>query len=107
MNDLTTYLSNILKIEVVVAPLDKQLLQQLPLDEKNIRKHKNDIFRLATMLTEMDKFTLSADIQDDMNNFYRKISQSLPDNTFFKSIGLSAKPEDVFELLCNAFQTKQ
>ena len=77
------------------------------IDENNIRKHKNDIFRLATMLTEMDNFILPIDIQDDMNNFCQKISQSLPDNAFFKSIGLPAKPEDVFKLLCNAFQVKQ
>ena len=74
------------------------------IDENNIRKHKNDILRLATMLTEVDKFTLSIDMQDDMNNFCQKASQSLPDNAFFKSIGLPAKPEDVFALLCNAFQ---
>ena len=73
------------------------------IDENNIRKHKNDIFRLAIMLTETDKFTLSADIQYDMNNFCQKVSQSLPDSTFFKSIGLPAKPQEVFDLLCNAF----
>ncbi|MDR3181163.1 MAG: hypothetical protein LBT61_04460 [Prevotellaceae bacterium] len=76
------------------------------IDEKNIRKHKNDIFRLATMLTDADKFTLSNDIQNDMYNFCQKIAQSLPDDAFFRSIGLPAKPEDVFGLLCNAFQIK-
>ena len=76
------------------------------IDEKNIRKHKNDIFRLATMLTEADKFILSPDMQHDMNNFCQKVSQSLPDTIFFKSIGLSAKPQDVFDLLCNAFNIK-
>jgi hypothetical protein len=39
------------------------------IDEKNIRKHKNDIFRLAIMLTESDDFVLPADIQKDMNDF--------------------------------------
>ncbi|MDR1583514.1 MAG: hypothetical protein LBS55_09715 [Prevotellaceae bacterium] len=75
-------------------------------DEKNIRKHKNDIFRLATMLTETDSFTLPAEIQNDIDNFCREGSQSLPDNAFFKSIGVPAKPEDVFDLLCRVFQVK-
>ena len=74
------------------------------IDDKNIRKHKNDIFRLATMLTKMDKFILPSDIQNDMDVFCQMISQSLPDNAFFKSIDLFAKPEDVFDLLCDAFQ---
>ena len=77
-----------------------------PIDEKNIRKHKNDVFRLATMLTEMDSFTLSTDIQNDIDDFCQKVSQSLPDNAFFKTIGVPAKPEDVFYLLCRAFQVK-
>jgi hypothetical protein len=76
-------------------------------DEKNIRKHKNDIFRLSIMLTEADKFVLSADIQNNMREFCENISQSLPDKAFFKSMGLPAKPNDVFNLLCNAFQITQ
>ena len=76
------------------------------IDEKNIRKHKNDIFRLSTMLTRTDKFVLSDDIQNDMDKFSLMISQSLPDTAFFKSIGLIVKPEDVFNLLCNAFHVK-
>jgi len=77
------------------------------IDEKNIRKHKNDIFRLATMLTRMDKFILPVDIQNDMDLFCQMTSQSLPDNAFFKSIGLLVKSEDVFNLLCNAFRVNQ
>jgi len=76
------------------------------IDEKNIRKHKNDIFRLSTMLTRMDKFILPDDIQNDMDLLCQMVSQSLPDTAFFKSIGLSVKTEDVFDLLCNAFQVK-
>jgi hypothetical protein len=76
------------------------------IDEKNIRKHKNDIFRLATILNEADKFTLPTDIKTDLNNFCKQVAQSLPDKSFFKSIGLPAgtQAEEVFGLLCNAFQ---
>jgi hypothetical protein len=76
------------------------------IDEKNIRKHKNDVFRLATMLTETDSFPLSAEIQNDIDDFCRKVSRFLPDNAFFKLIGVPVKPKDVFDLLCRAFQIK-
>jgi len=77
------------------------------IDDKNIRKHKNDIFRLAVMLTRMDKFILPTDMQNEMDFFCQMASQSLPDTAFFKSIGVLVKPEDVFDLLCNAFQVNQ
>jgi len=77
------------------------------IDEKNIRKHKNDIFRLATLLTESDIFTLTPELQTNMEVFSRMVSQSLPDNAFFNSIGLSVKPDDIFKLLCNAFQVNR
>ena len=76
------------------------------IDSKKINKHKNDIFRLAMMLTENDVFSLHADIQNDMDIFHQTVAQSLPDNTFFKAVGIPAKPEVVFSLLGRAFQVK-
>ena len=96
----------VLKAKAFIDLSDRKAKGEV-VDDKNIRKHKNDIFRLATMLTKMDKFTLPADIQNDMGIFCQMVSQSLPDNAFFKSIGLLIKPEDVFDLLCNAFQINQ
>jgi len=96
----------VLKAKAFIDLSDRKAKEE-SIDEKNIRKHKNDIFRLATMLTRMDKFILPADIQNDMNIFCQMVSQSLPDTAFFKSIGLIVKPEDVFDLLCNAFRVSQ
>ena len=96
----------VLKAKAFIDLSDRQAKGE-SIDEKNIRKHKNDIFRLATMLTRMDKFILPTDIQNDVDLFCQRISQSLPDNAFFKSIGLLVKSEAVFDLLCNAFQVNQ
>jgi len=97
----------VLKAKALIDLSDRKAKGE-SIDDKNIRKHKNDIFRLATMLTKMDKFILPSDIQIDMDIFCQMVSQSLPDNAFFKSIGLpAAKPDDVFDLLCNAFQVNQ
>jgi len=77
------------------------------IDEKNIRKHKNDIFRLAIMLNETDLFDLPNDMKDDLNSFCKQIKESFPDKTFFKSIGIpSVQPEEVFERICSVFKVE-
>lgn len=40
-----------------------------PVDSKNIRKHKNDVFRLSALLTEDSEIKLSEDIREDMGMF--------------------------------------
>jgi hypothetical protein len=76
------------------------------IDEKNIRKHKNDIFRLATMLTTIEQYTVADEIRTDISTFCKQVSQSFPEKSFFKSMGLPAttKPEELLSLLCNVFQ---
>lgn len=74
------------------------------IDEKNIRKHRSDIFRLAVTLGEDTLFKLPARMQTDLNLFGKMISKSIPDKAFFKSVGLlNIKPEDVFKRLCSVF----
>lgn len=59
------------------------------IDEKNIRKHKSDVFRLAVMLTENDVFELPEKIKSDMQAFVEKVSANLPDANVFKMMGLN------------------
>ncbi|NDV81552.1 hypothetical protein [Bacteroides sp. 51] len=74
------------------------------IDSKNITKHKNDVFRLVTMLGEADNYSLSPDIFLDLTVFCKAIHGSMPNKDFFKSIGLpGVKPEGVFGRLCSAF----
>lgn len=74
------------------------------IDEKNIRKHRSDIFRLAATLGEDVLFELPVGIQTDLNLFGKMISQSIPDKAFFKSVGLlNINPEEVFQRLCSVF----
>ena len=74
------------------------------IDKKDVNKHKNDVFRLASILPPAEQFTLPTNLQNDMNVFCKMVSQSLPDKAFFKTIGSKAKPEDVFATLCGAFR---
>jgi hypothetical protein len=55
-------------------------------DSKSIRKHKNDIFRLFTVLDRDAKITLPASLQQDLTVAFSLIAQDPPD---LKSLGIS------------------
>lgn len=74
-------------------------------DEKNIRKHLNDVFRLAAALAEADQFYLPDEIKADLTQFCQIVSKALPDGAIFRAAGLaSINSKDVFDRLCAAFQ---
>ena len=55
-------------------------------DSKNIRKHKNDIFRLFTVLDRGAGITLPASLQEDLAVAFSLMEQDPPD---LKSLGIS------------------
>ena len=57
-------------------------------DEKHIRKHKGDVFRLAILLTGEDEFELPKNIHNDLLAFAEVVVNDLPDKAIFKEIGL-------------------
>ncbi|RMD52233.1 hypothetical protein D6827_00440 [Candidatus Parcubacteria bacterium] len=75
------------------------------IDERNIRKHKNDVIRLALMLTEESRVTLPQSIESDINEFLESIKSDPPD---YKSIGQNTgvpdiNGDDIIEQLINTF----
>lgn len=58
-------------------------------DSKNIRKHKTDVFRMATMLTAENTFELPDSIKTDLQNFSNMVKSELPDKAIFKEMGLA------------------
>ena len=56
--------------------------------EKEIRKHKLDIFRLAALLPADGNFILPDSIKGNLHEFTDLISKELPDNAIFKEMGL-------------------
>ena len=74
-------------------------------DKNQLKKHRNDVFRLAVMLTGNDVFDLPAVIKSDLQNFADKIAGNLPDKAIFKEMGLGMlKPENVFHQIIKSFQ---
>lgn len=77
------------------------------IDEKNIRKHFNDIFRLSVTLTGDVSFNLPDELNKDLSEFCRMAKSALPDNNFFKAMGLgNIDAAQVFERLCSVFNVE-
>jgi hypothetical protein len=75
------------------------------IDEKNIRKHKTDVFRMAVMHTAENVFELPESNQKDLQSFADTIKDELPGQAMFKEMGLgNMASEKVFQQLLKNFQ---
>ena len=57
--------------------LKERKLNGEQVDSKNIKKHKNDVFRLAQLITANTRQVLSPEIAEDMKKFLSDIIQFL------------------------------
>ena len=74
------------------------------IDEKQLRKHKMDIFRLLILLTPEDNFTIAESIKSDIANFAEVVKDDLPDKQIFKEMGAgNVNVKELFGLLTGAF----
>lgn len=75
------------------------------IDTKNIKKHKNDIFRLTQLVTANTKQIISAEIADDMRKF---LSRMECEDIDLKSIGIrNANKTEMLDLLYNCFELER
>lgn len=65
--------------------LTERKLNGEQIDSKNIKKHKNDVFRLAQLITANTRQLLSPEIEKDMKEFLFKITDEKVD---LKSLGI-------------------
>lgn len=74
------------------------------IDEKQLRKHKMDIFRLLLLLTPEDNFTIAESIKSDVANFVAVVKDDLPDKQIFKEMGAgNVDVKELFGILIGAF----
>jgi hypothetical protein len=74
-------------------------------DNKQLRKHKGDVFRLAVMLRENDVFELPESIKTHLQTFADVITNDLPDKAIFKEMGLnSISVENVLNQIIKSFE---
>lgn len=58
------------------------------IDERQLRKHKMDVFRLLLLLAPEDNFTIPTSVKADIANFVEAVKTDLPDKQIFKEMVL-------------------
>lgn len=77
-------------------------------DAKHLKKHKNDVFKLAAMLPGNSEFELPEGIKHDLNDFLVVITEQLPDKVIYKDMGLPTLNSDlILKQLIKSFQLKE
>jgi len=77
-------------------------------DSKNIKKHKNDVFKLAAMLSVDSEFELPHSVKKDFHEFLVVITDQLPDKVIYKDMGLPTLNSDIIlKQLIKSFKLKE
>ena len=80
--------------------LTERKLNGEQIDSKNIKKHKNDVFRLAQLITANTRQLLSPEIEKDMKEFLFKITNETVD---LKSLGIRGRLSENTEQPAHSF----
>lgn len=76
-------------------------------NDKDIKKHKADVFRLGAMLAGNEIFELPETIHSDVRTFILAVKDALPDKAIFKEMGLgNIEPSALYKQLIENFQIK-
>ena len=70
------------------------------IDGKNIRKHKNDIFRLSALLSLNSKINVTPEIYKDIQTFLQAMRQEVIDT---KQLGLTRSKETILGVLQSTY----
>ncbi len=74
------------------------------IDSRDIAKHKNDVFRLLSMLSADVVYNTPIALQEDMRLFIKQVQEELPNAQFFKMIGVpNITGEQMLEHLKHSF----
>jgi hypothetical protein len=78
-------------------------------DEKHIRKHRNDVFRLVASIASGDRtFALPEKLYEDIKSFSEQVTSDLPDANLIKDMGLrKITPDDLLARLKDLFVKRQ
>ena len=71
------------------------------IDEKDIRKHKNDVARLAVILTGNERCKIPENIKSDMQRFVTAFENDPPDIRSLGIVGVSA--DDIVDVLKSVY----
>lgn len=72
-----------------------------PVDSQNIRKHKNDVFRLSLLLIPGNKVQVSTAIWEDLQEFFAAMRTEDVDT---KQLGILRNKDQVMETIANCYE---
>ena len=109
LDDEVSSLSAILLDEAGLIPFKAKAFLDLSqrkaigehVDSRDLRKHKNDVLRLAQILKPGQHVELAPTIRADMSEFCDKISD---DDANMRQLGISASYEDIIELIRDTYR---
>lgn len=71
-------------------------------DSRDIKKHKNDVIRLSTLLTPATKINLPNVIKEDLSQFIQNLDK---EELNLKQLGIRNMNKDaLIQLLCNVYE---
>ena len=71
-----------------------------PVDSKDIRKHRNDVFRLTQLLNPSEQIETPASVLKDISRF---VESSANEDFNLKQLGVRMTRDELFERLCLAY----
>ena len=70
------------------------------MNSKDIKKHKNDVFRLMNIINPEERIDLPETVQDDVNKFVERMPE---ERINMKNIGLDMELYDALHILENMY----
>ncbi len=84
--------------------IKERIEQGVKEDSKHLKKHRNDVFKLAMLFTGEERFQLPEPIKATLINFLKLVKEEIPTADVFKAMGMKgAKGEDAFEVIKTVF----
>lgn len=81
--------------------LNKKHSEGLHINERDLKKHKNDIFRLVQLLNPSDVIEVDERVKADMQNFFNLIEK---ENTNIDALKLDYTKQEAIEILKHVFK---
>ncbi len=81
--------------------LMKRKKSGLHVNDSDLKKHKNDVFRLSQLLTGQEKVECSDQVRDDIGTFFALIQDKAID---MKALGVPATQDEIMDIIMRIYQ---
>lgn len=75
--------------------IKERIAQGVKEDSKHLKKHKNDVFKLAMLFTGKERFDLPQPLKEMLIAFLKLIKEDLPTPDVFKAMGMKGATSEI------------